>query len=332
MSDEELEPGAEAEGGEEPPASPLPMAPAQPPAAELASPTSAAPADEEPRQAAELAGDRVVVLITGATDGIGKQAARLLARHGVHVIVHGRSTERVEATLRQLRHEHAGASVEGVVADFASLHAVHALADRLAGRRIDVLVNNAGVYMREREVTQDGFEATFGINYLAPFVLTHRLLPVLAHARGRVVQVSSVAHLRCRLDWDNLQGERHYDDYQAYALSKLALVLLSAELARRLGGAPPTVNAMHPGVVSTKLLRAGFGVEGVDRIEHAAAMLGYLALADDVAGVTGKYFAEGRVARAHALAGDPLTAGRFYELTASLVGVAPLPRRRATQG
>jgi retinol dehydrogenase 14 len=278
-----------------------------------------------------------VVLITGSTDGIGKQTARLLATLGAHVIVHGRSRERVDATVALIEQESREAArlrkeepspVEGVVADFSSLRAVRAMATQFMHRPIDVLVNNAGLYRREREVSLDGFELTLAVNYLAPLVLTHMLLPsLLRSGRGRVINVSSIAHVRCRLEWENLQSEIEYDDYQAYATSKLGLVLMAGELGRRITNGI-TINSMHPGVVSTKLLKEGFGIDGDEKIETAASMIGYLALSRDVAKVTGKYFSDSRITRAHSLAGDPLTAGRFYEMTTQWAGVEPLPKRR----
>jgi NAD(P)-dependent dehydrogenase (short-subunit alcohol dehydrogenase family) len=279
------------------------------------------------------------VLITGATDGIGKQTARLLATLGAHVIVHGRARERVDATIALIDAEAREAArtrkqepppIEGVVADFSSLRAVRAMATQFMHRPIDVLVNNAGLYRREREVSLDGFEMTLAVNYLAPLVLTHMLLPSLHRSgRGRIVNVSSVVHIRCRLEWDNLQSEIEYDDYQAYATSTLGLVLMAGEMGRRIADGT-TINSMHPGTVSTKLLKEGFGVDGDDKIENAASMIGYLALARDVAKTTGKYFSEGHVTRAHSLAGDPLTAGRFYEMTTQMAGIEPLPKRRPT--
>lgn len=270
-----------------------------------------------------------VVLVTGATDGIGKETAVQLARYGAKVIVHGRNPEKVAAAVAEVKARGGAAWVGQALADLASLNAIREMVQTLQTDRLDVVINNAGVFMRERELSRDGFEMTFAVNYLAPFFLTHLLLPRLLESPSpRVINVSAPAHLRCRLDWDNLQGEKLFDDNQAYSVSKLAVVLFSVELARRLGSGRFAVNAVNPGVVSTKLLKEGFGVEGPDGLEKGAATAVHLALSDQGALVTGKYFSEGRPARCHPLAGDPLTASRFYEMTANLVGTAGLPRPR----
>jgi NAD(P)-dependent dehydrogenase (short-subunit alcohol dehydrogenase family) len=271
------------------------------------------------------------VLVTGASDGLGRETARQLAARGAEVIVHGRSPERVSAAAAEVRAAGGGAEVQEIVGDLASLDAVRALADELGDRfdRLDVLLNNAGVYMRQRELTADGFERTFAVNHLAPFLLTHLLLPLLEESAGpRVVNVASVAHQNARLDWDNLQGERQFTAYGAYALSKLANVLFTGELARRLGHRV-TVNCLHPGVISTKLLRQGFGIQGPDRLEDGAAAILHLALAPELAGTTGRYFVAGRPVPVAPLAADPRLAGRFYELSCALVDLPGLPRPAA---
>jgi NAD(P)-dependent dehydrogenase (short-subunit alcohol dehydrogenase family) len=238
-----------------------------------------------------------VILVTGSTDGIGMQTALDLAGMGAHVIVHGRNRERGESVQREIRRATGNDQVDLLIADLASQRQIHELALAIERRyhRMDVLVNNAGVYMKQRRLTEDGLEMTFAVNHLAPFLLTHLLLDLLrASAPARVVTVSSTTHQSIRqLDFDNLQGEKWYDGYQAYALSKLGNILFTYELARRVANDRITANTLHPGAVNTKLLRAGFGNYGID-LEQGAETPVYLASSPEVEGVTGKYFVNKR--------------------------------------
>jgi NAD(P)-dependent dehydrogenase (short-subunit alcohol dehydrogenase family) len=269
-----------------------------------------------------------LILITGATDGIGKQTALELARGGARLLLHGRNQSKLEATRDELQRLVVGSLVEIVTADFSSLSEVRGLAEDVAARHgaIDVLVNNAGVYMNQLGMSRDGHEMTFAVNHLAPFLLTHLLLDALRAApRARIVNVSSVAHMRGVLDFENLRGEKGFAPYGAYALSKLANVLFTVELARRLDGAPITVNALHPGVVSTKLLIEGFGMQGSDSLSQGAATSVYLATSPEVADVSGRYFVRCREAEMNPVAAQAGMASRFYELSAELTGIRGLP-------
>ena len=182
------------------------------------------------------------ILVTGSTDGIGRQTAVELTRAGHHVLVHGRDAVRVDAAVTQVQAAAtgAGADVRGLVADLSSLDEVRSLAAqvRASAPRLDVLINNAGTFCNQRVLTADGFETTFAVNHLAPFLLTNLLTDLLAaSAPARVVTVASVAHQSARLDFADLQGAFRYDGYTAYALSKLCNILFTYELADRLGGA-----------------------------------------------------------------------------------------------
>jgi NAD(P)-dependent dehydrogenase (short-subunit alcohol dehydrogenase family) len=269
------------------------------------------------------------VLVTGATDGIGRQTAIALAKAGAKVILHGRDEARLTAAQGQVEEE-ARVFAPTYRADFASLAEVQRMAGELAERqvRLDVLINNAGVYMKEHALSADGIEMTFAVNHVAPFLLTHLILQSPVSERLlRVVNVSSVAHTRGRIDLADIAGQRlkKYDDYAAYANSKLANVLFTVELARRLARRGVHVNALHPGVVSTKLLRGGFGMEGPDSADAAVATTTLLALSPDVADVTGRYFAYGEEAAVHPIAHDRPFARRFYDLSAQLAQCATLP-------
>lgn len=250
------------------------------------------------------------ILVTGATDGIGKETARILAEQGHDVIVHGRTMEKAQAIVRSLGKGRA------VAADLASLDDVRAMAASLKDARVDVLINNAGVYMKTRKLTADGREMTMAVNHDAPFLLTHLLLDKLA----RVVNVSSIAHARGHVDVDDIDFARGFNGYAAYASSKLANVLFSVELAKR---APNVlVNALHPGVVSTKLLRAGFNMGGPDSHADGAATSVFLATAP--LNVSGRYFVRSREATPNPAAHDAALCAAFYEASCQRVGIAPL--------
>lgn len=267
-----------------------------------------------------------LVLVTGSTDGIGRETARQLVRQGARVIVHGRNPDKVVDARAELEAIAGHSMPPPVVADLASLESVGRMANAVLSRYepLDVLLNNAGVYMRERQVSEDLLEMTMAVNHFAPFLLTHRLLPAMHKAAGaRIVNVSSIAHTRGTIDLDDLQMAKGFSHYGAYAASKLANVLFTVELAERLGPAV-TVNALHPGVVSTKLLTEGFQMEGKDSPAKASETSVFLALSPEVEGMTGQYFAHRRVAPRNPVASDEALRRRFYELSCEITGVEPL--------
>jgi retinol dehydrogenase-14 len=285
----------------------------------------------EPIHSRPMAGK--TVLITGGTAGIGKATALGLATMGAHVAITGRDPARTEAVAGEIRAA-GGGQVDALVADLSSQSEVRRLADEVRQRlsRIDVLVNNAGGYWHTRHVTVDGLEHTFAVNHLAPFLLTNLLLDRLKHsAAARVVTVSSHAHTEGRIDFDDLQGERSYSGARAYDQSKLANVLFTYELARKLQATSVTANALHPGVVNTS-----FGAEdpaGVQRLlvpfmrpfmktpaEGAATPI-HLASAPDLERVTGRYFANSKPRKSSQRSYDEATAARLWEVSAVLVGL-----------
>lgn len=233
-----------------------------------------------------------IILITGSTDGIGRQAALELAALGSRVIVHGRDASRGKTVVEEIQTATGNQKVDLFIADFSSQKQVRQLAAKV-NRRYDhlhVLINNAGVFMNERQVTEDGLETTFAVNHLAPFLLTNLLLDLLKKsAPSRIVTVSSIAHTRGRIEVDNLQAEKKFSGYGAYALSKLANVLFTYELAHQLTGSGVTANCLHPGVIGTKLLRNGFNISGSSPADGAETIV-YLAVSPEVEQVTGKYF------------------------------------------
>lgn len=275
-------------------------------------------------------------VITGANTGIGKAAARALARLGATVVIVCRNAEKGAAARdeieRAAREAGRGGSVSLELADLGSQMEVRGLAERLlaAHASIDVLVNNAGVALRRRELTVDGIERTFAVNYLAYVLLAQLLLPALtaaAQSRGeaRIVNVASGAHGAIgALDFDNLQGEKRYTDFGAYALSKLADIMFTYALARRLARSGVTVNAVHPGLVATEIWRQVPVLDLVARLfmpspEKGARTTVYLAASPDVRGVTGAYFAKCAPAKSTALSRDEALQERLWQVTEEML-------------
>lgn len=264
------------------------------------------------------------VLVTGSTDGIGRQTAVELAALGADVLVHGRDARRGAAALAAVRTASAGGSAALYLADLSTRAGAHDLAARVRDEhaRLDVLVNNAGVYSPERRVTGEGLELTFAVNVLAPFLLSQELLPVLrATAPSRIVNVSSASHWTGAMHWADLQSSAVYDSIVAYDQSKLAMNLLSLEFARRLAGSGITVVCLDPGDVDTKLLRAGWpDLPGIDVVAGAATSV-LLASSPDVVGVSGVYYEGGRETKPLAASLERGSQARLWRILKTLAGV-----------
>jgi retinol dehydrogenase 14 len=273
------------------------------------------------------------VLVTGGTGGIGRATALGLATMGAHLAICGRDRGRTEGAAREVRAA-GGGQVEAFVADLSDQSEVRRLAGEVLERcsRIEVLVNNVGGYWNTRHVTADGLERTFALNHLAAFLLTNLLLDrLIQSAPARVVTVASHAHAQGRIDFDDLQGERSYSGARAYNQSKLANVLFTYELARRLPATSVTANALHPGVV-----RTSFGAEdpgGAQRRlvpllrplmkapAQGAATSIHLASAPELAQVTGRYFANRKPKSSSKRSYDQAAAARLWQVSAELVGL-----------
>jgi retinol dehydrogenase 14 len=271
------------------------------------------------------------VIVTGSTGGIGKATALRLAQLGATVAVVGRERTRTEAAAHEIR-EATGGRVHSFTADLSSQAQVRGLATELLDSlpTIDVLVNNAGGYWNTRHVTDDGLERTFAVNHLAPFLLTALLLDRLrASADGRVVTVASNAQAMGRIDFDDLQGERTYSGARAYNQSKLANVLFTYELARRLKGSSVTANALHPGVV-----RTSFGAEDPGRAQRLFVPLArpfmrtptqgartsvLLASSPALRGAAGQFFQGGKPRPSSRRSYDRAVADRLWATSAALV-------------
>jgi NAD(P)-dependent dehydrogenase (short-subunit alcohol dehydrogenase family) len=273
------------------------------------------------------------VLVTGGTSGIGRATAAGLAAMGARVLITGRDRGRTDEAAQEIRAS--GGIAEVYVADLSVQAEVRGLAREVLERepRIDVLINNAGGYWNSRHVTADGLEHTFALNHLAPFLLTHLLLERLEErAVARVITVASNAQAMGRIDFDDLQGERAYSGARAYNQSKLANVLFTYELARRLRGLRITANAVHPGLVST-----AFGAADPGRAQRlfvpvlrpfmkspadGAATSIHLASAPGLDRTTGRYFVNGKPARSSRRSYDESVAARLWAASADLVGIS----------
>jgi NAD(P)-dependent dehydrogenase (short-subunit alcohol dehydrogenase family) len=263
-----------------------------------------------------------IILVTGSTDGIGKEtAAQLLSRHA-DVIIHGRSQMKGEDVQRELARRSGGRKPELVIADFSEMDQVRQMAADLSSRysHIDVLVNDAGTYQKTRRLTSGGIELTFAVNYLAPFLLTRELLPLLGKSKhARIVTVASSAHEDVdRIDWDNLPAWHHYSAWDAYALSKFADITFTYTLARKIAGTGMTANCLHPGVTDTKILRTAFpGMDGITPEEGAKTSV-WLALSENIAGVSGRYFVDSKPAQSSKLTHDRSVQERLWTMAEEL--------------
>jgi NAD(P)-dependent dehydrogenase (short-subunit alcohol dehydrogenase family) len=274
------------------------------------------------------------VLVTGGTGGIGMATAAALAALGARVGITGRDQARAAAAAAGIRAATGNPAVDVFTADMSVQAEVRRLAAQVADTypRLDVLVNNVGGFWAHRHVTADGLERTFALNHLASFLLTNLLLDRLtASAPARIVTVSSGAQARGRIDVDDLQGERNYSGQRAYSQSKLANVMFTYELARRLEGTGVTATVLHPGVV-----RTSFGAE--DQAAHVAFVIRaarpfmktpaqgavtpvYLASSPQVEGVTGQYFANRKPKTSAKAACDTAAAARLWQASSDLVGL-----------
>jgi NAD(P)-dependent dehydrogenase (short-subunit alcohol dehydrogenase family) len=277
-----------------------------------------------------------VCLVTGATSGIGLVTARELARCGARVVLAGRSSARCQAAVAQIQTETGNHEVEALLGDLSSQQQVRELAQKFRDRhpRLDVLVNNAGGMWMKRQLSADGLEMTFAVNHLAYFLLTHLLLePLRAAAPARVVNVSSEAHRKATLDFDDLQGERRYNGWRQYCRSKLMNLLFTYELARRLDGTGVTANALHPGWVATGFA-SNNGWRGrlwqfVARClalgpEEGARTVVYLASSPEVAGVSGRYFVKEREVPSSPASRDEGAARRLWQVSLGLTDLSPV--------
>jgi retinol dehydrogenase 12 len=275
-----------------------------------------------------------VCLVTGATAGIGKITATALAVQGAEVVIAGRNQAKAEDVVRQIIAETGNDSVDYLLADFSDLQQVRTLASAFKERysRLDVLVNNAGAFFNRRRKTQYGVEKTFLVNHLAPFLLTNLLLDTIkVSAPARIVNVSSDGHKSGNMDLNDLEFSRFYFGMQAYGRSKLANILFTYELDRRLEGSGVTVNTLHPGHVATDIWRTNFSIFGplLKRLmeiislspEEGADNSIYLASSPDVAGVSRKYFDKREAVPSSAITYDTELAQELWAVSEKLTSL-----------
>jgi len=273
--------------------------------------------------------DEAVILVTGSTDGLGRSTARDLAAAGATVLLHGRDPERGDAAVREICEETGNDRLHYYLADFSSLEEVRRLTDEItAGHdRLDVLVNNAGIGAgrrgsSRRASSRDGYELRFAVNYLAPFLLTRLLLPLVQRSTpSRIVNVASAG--QSPISFDDVMLERGYDGMRAYAQSKLALVMFTFDLAEELEDTGVTANSLHPAsLMDTKMVFETFGSASSSVREGTDATV-RLAISPELEGVTGRYFDEQREARADEQAYDPEARDRLRRLSKELTGLRP---------
>lgn len=277
------------------------------------------------------------ILVTGATSGIGRVTAATLADMGATVYCAGRDPQRTQSTVTEIQNQSGNPQVFGLLADLASFQQIHALAGEIHQRtaRLDVLVNNAGAIFLSRKLSQDGIELTFALNHLAYFLLTNLLLDLLKTTaseagEARIINVASAAHKGAHMHFDDLQFEHGYAGMRAYSQSKLANVLFTYELARRLSGSAVTANALHPGFVGSRfatnnglLAKIGMTLARIIAIspEEGAQTSIYLASSPEVKGVSGKYFVKSQPVRSDPASYNEDTARRLWEISAKMVGL-----------
>jgi NAD(P)-dependent dehydrogenase (short-subunit alcohol dehydrogenase family) len=274
-------------------------------------------------------------LVTGATNGIGKATAHALAQMGATVVIVGRNAQKTAQAVGEIRVASGNNNVDALLADLSSQQDVRRIAGEFKSRypHLHVLLNNAGGTFTTRQLSVDGIEMTFALNHLAYFLLTNLLLDTLkASAPARIINVSSDAHSGGKIDFDNLQGELSYSGFGPYGNSKLANILFTTELARRLEGTGVTVNALHPGLVNT-----GFGKNNPGLLmkimgaiipliarspEKGAKTSVYLASSPEVQNISGKYFVDCKVTQPAPQAADRAVARKLWDVSAGMVHLA----------
>jgi len=267
-----------------------------------------------------------VILITGATDGIGERIARDLAERGGGILLHGRQPKKGRAVLKEIKDATGNENIEYYNADFSSLGEVRKLAKQVQADhdRLHILINNAGIGFgapgSERELSKDGYELRFQVNYLSCFLLTMQLLGLLRRsAPARIVNVASAG--QHALDFDNIMLENNYAGQRAYRQSKLAQIMFTFDLAGMLKNSEITVNALHPATyMDTKLVRNS-GVAPISTVREGAEAVEYLAFSQELEGVTGKYFNGKKQAHAHEQAYDEDVRQRLWDLSEELTGI-----------
>ncbi len=281
-------------------------------------------------QSASLQGK--TVLITGATDGLGKAVAQMAAQAGARVLLHGRNRKKLDAVRMEIAEATGNQQIEGYLADLASLEEVRELAEAVQAKhpKLDVLLNNAGVGLfgegQARRTSEDGYELHFAVNHLAPFLLTHLLLPALEAAAnpgsGRSARIVNVASIgQAPVDFRDVMLERSYDGRRAYSQSKLAQIMFTIDLAEKLKGSGVTVTALHPATLMSTPMVTSLGIPPRSTVMDGAEPTFRLIASPEVEGVSGVYFDQFEPAKPNAQADDASVRMRLWALSVQLCGL-----------
>lgn len=275
-------------------------------------------------------------MITGPNSGIGKATALGLAKMGAAVVMVCRDRKKAEAALNEIREESGNNSMDLFIVDLSSQASIRKLVKSYLSKykKVDVLINNAGVYFTKRHITVDGIETTFAVNYLAPFLLTNLLLDTLKSSTpARIINVAGTYHSKGTINFDDLQGEKDYDGARAHNQSKLALVLFTYELAKKMEGTGVTVNCLHPGFVATNLVEKDKDFPFFSKLlyksikpffkspEKGAETSIYLASSPEVEGITGKYFVKKKAVKSSKESYDKSIAKRLWQISEELTNL-----------
>lgn len=261
------------------------------------------------------------VLITGSTDGIGKQTALELAQNGFKVIIHGRNRKKALNVKEHIMKKSKNDNISMIISDLSSLEQIGRMVDELREKHDDlsILINNAGVYQTSKQLNDRGYEMTFMVNYLAPFALTIPLVPLLKrNAPSKIINVSSQVQTTS-IDFENLHAEKQFNSYSAYGTSKTSLILFTYKLSKLLENENISVNCLHPGVISTKLLHQAFS--GGAPVSRGAETPVYLASSPEVSNVTGEYFVNKGVSQSVPITRDEDVQDKLWNISEELTGI-----------
>jgi len=261
-------------------------------------------------------------VVTGGTDGIGLETAMGLAENGYQVILTGRNSSKCESASEKIKSKYSNAKIWNLCADFTNRKQIENAAFFLNNyiKKIDVLINNAGTFETDFHLIENNYEKTFFVNHLAPFYFTYLVLNILnCSTSPRIINVSSMAHAS-DLNLETINSGQYFDSYQSYAWSKLANILFTFSLSDLLKDTPITVNCLHPGVINTKLLKAGWGSIG-DSVKIGAQTSLFLALSEEVKNISGKYFVNKHTANPASIAFDSTTQKALWNYSEEVFGI-----------
>jgi|SRR6056297_172280 len=257
------------------------------------------------------------VLITGATDGIGEETAVEMAKNSYNLILHGRDENKAKETINRIKHQTSNQNISYIIADYELFSDIEKMIKKLKinYNKIDILINNAGVYENSRVITRNGFEKTFQVNYLSHFYLTNMLMDLLMISdKPKIINVASMAHNRT-IDFDNLQGEKSFNGNDAYGRSKLCNILFTFKLDREYKDSKLITNCLHPGVINTKLLQKGWGSGGSDITKGAENVLTVVNIDNE----SGNYYMHGKKTEPASITRDENIQDKLWEISTQMI-------------